>query len=98
MAVVTKEDLLRRFGEIVGDRNDEEVISFMEDISDTVVEHPDPTPETDEYKDKYEDLLRRFKARFYGDEQREEVKEKRETVKNDGEEREVTEEDIFKED
>lgn len=97
MAVVSKEDLLRRFGEIVGDRNDEEVISFMEDISDTVVEHPDPTPETDEYKDKYEDLLRRFKARFYGDE-REEVKEKRETVKNDGEEREVTEEDIFKED
>lgn len=97
MAVVTKEDLLRRFGEIVGDRNDEEVISFMEDISDTVVEHPDPTPETDEYKDKYEDLLRRFKARFYGDE-REEVKEKRETAKNDGEEREVTEEDIFKED
>lgn len=97
MAVVSKEDLLRRFGEIVGDRNDEEVISFMEDISDTVVEHPDPTPESDEYKDKYEDLLRRFKARFYGDE-REEVKEKRETVKNDGEEREVTEEDIFKED
>ena len=97
MAVVSKEDLLRRFGEIVGDRNDEEVISFMEDISDTVVEHPDPTPETDEYKNKYEDLLRRFKARFYGDE-REEVKEKREIVKNDGEEREVTEEDIFKED
>ena len=97
MAVVSKEDLLRRFGEIVGDRNDEEVISFMEDISDTVVEHPDPSPESDEYKDKYEDLLRRFKARFYGDE-REEVKEKRETVKNDGEEREVTEEDIFKED
>ena len=97
MAVVSKEDLLRRFGEIVGDRNDEEVISFMEDISDTVVEHPDPTLETDEYKVKYEDLLRRFKARFYGDE-REEVKEKRETVKNDGEEREVTEEDIFKED
>lgn len=97
MAVVSKEDLLRRFGEIVGDRNDEEVISFLEDISDTVVEHPDPAPETDEFKDKYEDLLRRFKARFYGDE-REEVKEKRETVKNDGEEREVTEEDIFKED
>lgn len=94
MAIKTKDELLRTFGEIIGDRNDETVIGFMEDISDSVVEHPDPTPETDEYKDKYEDLLRRFRARFYGEDDGEGGK--RETVREE-EEREVTEKDIFKE-
>lgn len=93
----TKDELLKAFGEIIGERNDETVIGFMEDISDSVVENPEPT---DEYKNhfeemttKYDELLKRFKARFY-DEEREE--EKREEIKED-EEREITYNDIFKE-
>lgn len=89
----TKEELLKMFGDIVGERNDEMVISFMEDISDTVVEHPEPTPETDEYRDKYEELLKRYKARFYGESEGDTPRPREEV-----DEREVKYEDIFKED
>lgn len=89
----SKDELLKLFGDIIGERNDETVIGFMEDISDSVVEHPDPTPPTDEYRDKYEELLKRYKARFYGEERDE---DKRDDYK-DVEEREVKYEDIFKE-
>lgn len=90
----TKEELLKLFGEIVGERNDENVISFMEDIADTVVEHPEPTPETDEYRDKYEELLKRYKARFYGESEGDNPDKREEYT----DEREVKYEDIFKED
>lgn len=63
----TVDELLKSFGEIVGDRNDESVIGFMEDISDSYIME---TP-TDEYRVKYEELLKRYRDRFYSKEERE---------------------------
>ncbi len=92
----TKEELLRSFGEIVGERNDESVIGFMEDISDS---YNMETP-TDEYRVKYEDLLKRYRDRFYSKEEYEtETVEKPDEMKDVITEYEnTTYDDIFKED
>lgn len=92
----TVDELLKTFGEIIGERNDETVIGFMEDISDS---YNTETP-TDEYREKYEDLLARYRARFYDKEEREtETVEKPDDMKDTVEEYEkTTYEDIFKED
>lgn len=92
----TKEELLRSFGEIVGERNDESVIGFMEDISDSY----DMETPTDEYRVKYEDLLKRYRDRFYSKEEYEtETVEKPDEMKDVVTEYEnTTYDDIFKED
>lgn len=96
MAKKTVDELLKTFGEIIGDRNDETVIGFMEDISDS---YNTETP-TDEYRVKYEDLLARYRNRFYDKEEREtETVEKPDDMKDTVEEYEnTTYKDIFKED
>lgn len=95
MAKKTVDELLKTFGEIVGDRNDETVIGFMEDISDS---YNTETP-TDEYRVKYEELLTRYRNRFYDKEEREtETVEKPDEMKDTVEEYEnTTYKDIFKE-
>lgn len=92
----TKDELLRSFGEIVGERNDESVIGFMEDISDS---YNTETP-TDEYRVKYEDLLKRYRDRFYSKEEYDtETVEKPDEMKDTVTEYEqTTYDDIFKED
>lgn len=96
MAKKTVDELLKTFGEIIGDRNDEAVIGFMEDISDS---YNTETP-TDEYRVKYEELLTRYRNRFYDKEEREtETVEKPDEMKDTVEEYEnTTYKDIFKED
>lgn len=95
MAKKTVDELLKTFGEIIGDRNDETVIGFMEDISDS---YNTETP-TDEYRVKYEELLTRYRKRFYDKEEREtETVEKPDEMKDAVEEYEnTTYKDIFKE-
>lgn len=49
MAVRTREEIIQNFSNIIGDRNDDTVLNFIEDISDTLADG-----ETD-YKKMYED-------------------------------------------
>lgn len=97
----TVEELIKAFSDIVGERTDEAVVGFMEDISDSFNTE---TP-TDEYREKYEDLLEkhedlleRYRKRFYSKEEREtETVEKPDEMKETVEEKETTYDDILKE-
>lgn len=70
MAKLTQKEFMDKVKAIIGDRDDDEVLSFLEDCKDTI------TAEKDEYKEKYEALLKekdeldkswrtKYKERFY---------------------------------
>lgn len=65
-------DFMDKVKNILGDRDDDEALSFLEDCKDTI------TSEKDDYKEKYETLLKenedldkawrtKYKERFYSD-------------------------------
>lgn len=68
MAIVGKEDLMKAFADIVGERNDEYVTSYMENLADTMDSYNSSddsiAKERDDYKQKYEELSERYKKRF----------------------------------
>lgn len=96
MAKKTVEELLTTFGEIIGDRTDETVIGFMEDISDSY----NPV-NLDDYVDRntYDSLMKRYRDRFYSkDENETETVEKPDEMKDTVTEAEnTTYESILKE-
>lgn len=69
MAVRTKDELLTVFSEIVGDDSRDEVIQYMEDLSDTYDEMANSSDSTlsDELnalKEKYEKLDREWREKY----------------------------------
>lgn len=70
MAKLTKNEFMDKVKALIGDRDDDEVLSFLEDCNDTI------TDSKDEYKEKYDQLLKekeeldkswrtKYKERFY---------------------------------
>ena len=70
MAKLTQKEFMDKVKSIIGDRDDDEVLSFLEDCKDTI------TAEKDEYKEKYEAAVKekeeldkswrtKYKERFY---------------------------------
>ena len=53
MAIRNKDELITAFSEIIGDRNDDTVLNFIEDISDTIADG------NTDYKVKYEQEVQR---------------------------------------
>ena len=67
--ILTKDELMKKLSTIIGDRNDDEAINFIEDVSDTV-DSFSKTDDTD-WKTKYEELDKtwreRYKERFFSE-------------------------------
>lgn len=70
MAKLTKNEFMDKVKALIGDRDDDEVLSFLEDCNDTI------TDSKDEYKEKYETVVKekeeldkqwrtKYKERFY---------------------------------
>lgn len=70
MAKLEQKAFMEKVKAIIGDRDDDEALSFLEDCKDTI------TAEKDDYKEKYEQLLNekeeldkswrtKYKERFY---------------------------------
>lgn len=70
MAKLTKNEFMDKVKALIGDRDDDEVLSFLEDCNDTI------TDSKDEYKEKYENAVKekeeldkqwrtKYKERFY---------------------------------
>ena len=102
MAKKTLEELTGEFNLIVGDNDSEDVIAFLEDLTDTV--NAEPPAESEELRGRVEelegqlrDLRKRYRDRFYGrtDEKEEEEEESGETEKVDGDNIKIK--DLFKE-
>lgn len=67
MAVLTSEELRQRLAERFGETEDESDISFMEDITDTFtsLETNANSNQLKDLQDKYTDLQKRYRDRFF---------------------------------
>jgi len=60
----TKEELLKALRDIIGENEEESIISFLEDFTDSFTDNSDELVEVTE---KYNSLKKRYKERFFGD-------------------------------
>ena len=100
MAKKTLEELTGEFNLIVGDNDSEEVLAFLEDLTDTMNAEPPAESEdlrgrVKELEGQLRDLRKRYRDRFYGRTDEKEEDEAVETEKVDGDNIKIK--DLFKE-
>ena len=100
MAKKTLEELTGEFNLIVGDNDSEDVLAFLEDLTDTM--NAEPSAESEDLRGRVEelegqlrDLRKRYRDRFYGRTDEKEEDEAVETEKVDGDNIKIK--DLFKE-
>ena len=100
MAKKTLEELTGEFNLIVGDNDSEDVLAFLEDLTDTM--NAEPPAESEELRGRVEelegqlrDLRKRYRDRFYGRTDEKEEDEAVETEEVDGDNIKIK--DLFKE-
>lgn len=68
MAIVNKEDLIKRLSDKFGDDNSDEVIQLTEDLSDTLNDFDSRINDTEDWKTKFEEndnmWRKKYKDRF----------------------------------
>lgn len=98
---LSKEDLMRKLSDIIGERNDDDAIAFIEDVSDTIdsLEKKDP----EDWKAKYDELdaawRKRYKERFFSELPEEHTEEISDQIEDQTEdlEKDLTFDALFKE-
>ena len=100
MAKKTLEELTGEFNLIVGDNDSEDVLAFLEDLTDTMNAEPPAESEdlrgrVEELEGQLRDLRKRYRDRFYGRTDEKEEKESVETEEVDGDNIKIK--DLFKE-
>ena len=100
MAKKTLEELTGEFNLIVGDNDSEDVLAFLEDLTDTMNAVPPEEGEdlrgrVEELEGQLRDLRKRYRDRFYGRTDDKEEEESVEAEKVDGDNIKIK--DLFKE-
>lgn len=100
MAKKTLEELTGEFNLIVGDNDSEDVLAFLEDLTDTMNAEPPAESEdlrgrVEELEGQLRDLRKRYRDRFYGRTDDKEEEESVETEQVDGDNIKIK--DLFKE-
>ena len=100
MAKKTLEELTGEFNLIVGDNDSEDVLAFLEDLTDTMNAEPPAESEdlrgrVEELEGQLRDLRKRYRDRFYGRTDEKEEEEFVEAEKVDGDNIKIK--DLFKE-
>lgn len=100
MAKKTLEELTGEFNLIVGDNDSEDVLAFLEDLTDTMNAEPPAESEdlrgrVEELEGQLRDLRKRYRDRFYGRTDEKEEEETVEAEKVDGDNIKIK--DLFKE-
>ena len=100
MAKKTLEELTGEFNVIVGDNDSEDVLDFLEDLTDTMNAEPPAESEdlrgrVEELEGQLRDLRKRYRDRFYGRTDEKEEEETVETEQVDGDNIKIK--DLFKE-
>ena len=100
MAKKTLEELTGEFNLIVGDNDSEDVLAFLEDLTDTMNAEPPAESEdlrgrVEELEGQLRDLRKRYRDRFYGRTDDKEEEESVETEQVDGDSIKIK--DLFKE-
>jgi hypothetical protein len=65
MAVRTREELLESVKNVVGDSTSEEVMTFIEDVTDTYDDLASKTANSGDWERKYNELSVKYKERFF---------------------------------
>lgn len=94
--ILSKEELMTEMESIIGERTDDEAIKFIEDVTDTIDSLEEQNNETDEWKSKYEEIVTKYKERFFNQEVDKNEKSEEETEEETEEEPETYEE-LFEE-
>lgn len=66
--ILSKEELMTEMKSIIGERTDDEAIKFIEDVTDTIDSLKEQINEnngTNEWKSKYEEIITKYKERFF---------------------------------
>lgn len=97
MAVKTREEILEAIRTRVGDQTDDETISFLEDVTDTLTDletraNGDGENWEQRYKDNDAEWRKKYKERFFSSE----PNEPKEPKQEEEEEKPKTFEDLFK--
>lgn len=83
MAIISKEELINKVNALIGDRDDDESISLIEDITDSINDYETKLNESGDWKSKYEEndkeWRKRYKERFMTPSQKAEEEEIEET-------------------
>ena len=100
MVKKTLEELTGEFNLIVGDNDSEDVLAFLEDLTDTMNAEPPAESEdlrgrVEELEGQLRDLRKRYRDRFYGRTDDKEEEETVETEQVDGDNIKIK--DLFKE-
>ena len=68
MAIKSKEEILNSITALVGENNDDNVLTIMEDVSDTFADFESKTKDATDWKQKYEqndnEWRQKYKERF----------------------------------
>lgn len=97
MAIITKQQILDKLKERIGDDTSDETLGLIEDISDTLTDFETKTADTTNWKTKYDEndkaWRQKYKDRFFSSND-----EKDEDTTGDGEEtKPLTYDNLFKE-
>ena len=83
MAIISKEELINKVNALIGDRDDDESISLIEDITDSINDYETKLNESGDWKSKYKEndkeWRKRYKERFMTPSQKAEEEEIEET-------------------
>ena len=64
MAILTKEDFIKRVNEKIGDDTSDEAIAFLEDMTDTINDLSEKTSDSTDWKKKYEDNDKAWREKY----------------------------------
>lgn len=99
--ILSKEELMTEMKSIIGERTDDEAIKFIEDVTDTIdalEEQNNENNESDEWKSKYEEIVTKYKERFFNQEvDKNEKSEEEEEEEEETEDNPETYDELFEE-
>ena len=64
MAIISKEELISKVNALIADRDDDESISLMEDITDSINAYETKINESGDWKTKYEENDKEWRRRY----------------------------------
>lgn len=91
--IYSYDDLMKRIKEYIGDKQDDETLSFIEDISDSVKQN---TEWERKYKENDDNWRKKYRERFFTDDESENITNGK-SEKNDENNVDITIDDLFKE-
>mgnify|MGYP003466073152 FL=1 len=97
--ILSKEELMTEMKSIIGERTDDEAIKFIEDVTDTIgslEEQNNENNENNEWKSKYEEIVTKYKERFFNQEV-DKNEETEEETKEETEDNPETYDELFEE-